>query len=501
MSKEQTSNSKQAAWVAIGSFFSFIVGIVSPMILSRFFDKSDYGTYKQVMYVYNTLLTVFTLGLPKAYAYFLPKYATEFSRDIISKVTKIFFILGIVFSFSLLCFAGQISSVMNNPDLKMALIVFSPTPFLLLPTMGLDAIYASFRKTKYLAYYTVATRVLTIICIVLPVVLFSGNYLHAIVGFDIASLITFFLALYLKSWPVKDVEGKKSNLTYKEIFKFALPLLYASLWGMVISSANQFFISRYYGNEIFAEFSNGFMDLPFVGMILGSISAVLLPVFSGMDKGNGMSKETLSIWNSALLKSAKLIFPMLIFSIFFARLIMTCMYGDMYAQSSVYFMIKNLSGLLYIIPFYPIILSIGKTKAYANVHMLIAFLIVITEYIVCKTCDSAVYVAIVSETCRLIKIYLLMRIIANYAHRKITDLIPPKLLGLLLLVSIFASLPPYILLNYIEFNKWQALILSMGIFVIDYYILCWIFKVSYRDILGGFLRKESRIFSIIKIIP
>ena len=73
MSQEQTSNSKQAVWVAIGSFFSFFVGIVSPVILSRFFDKGDYGTYKQVMYVYNTLLAVFTLGLPKAYAYFLPK--------------------------------------------------------------------------------------------------------------------------------------------------------------------------------------------------------------------------------------------------------------------------------------------------------------------------------------------------------------------------------------------------------------------------------------------
>lgn len=70
MSKEQTSNTKQAAWIAIGSFFSFIVGIVSPMILSRYFGKGDYGTYKQVMYVYNTLLTIFTLGLPKAYAYF-----------------------------------------------------------------------------------------------------------------------------------------------------------------------------------------------------------------------------------------------------------------------------------------------------------------------------------------------------------------------------------------------------------------------------------------------
>lgn len=501
MLKEQTSNSKQAAWVAIGSFFSFIVGIVSPMILSRYFDKGDYGTYKQVMYVYNTLLAIFTLGLPKAYAYFLPKYAIEYSRDIISKVTKIFFVLGATFTLSLLCFARPIASVMNNSDLFKALIVFSPTPFLLLPTMGLDAIYASFRKTKYLAYYTIATRILTIVCIVLPVILFSGNYMYAIIGFDIASLITFFLALYLKTWPVRRVENKKSNLTYKEIFKFSLPLLYASLWGMIISSSNQFFISHYYGNETFAEFSNGFMELPFVGMILGAISAVLLPVFSGMDKGDGMNNDTLAVWNSALLKSAKLIFPMLIFSIFFARTIMTCMYGDIYAQSSIYFVIKNISGLLYIIPFYPIILAIGQTKVYANVHMLIAFVIVIAEYTVCKTCDSAVYVAITSEICQLLKMIPLMMVIASYANRSIVDLIPPRSMGKLLLVSITASIPPFLILNIIEIDKFLSLFVSLFLFVIDYYVLCWVFKITYRDIVDSFLKGTSSYKIIIKAVP
>ena len=93
----ETNNTKQAAWVAIGSLFSFAVGIISPMILSRFFDKGDYGTYKQVMYVYSTLLTVFTLGLPKAYAYFLPKYGREYSKDIINKITSMFIVLGAVF--------------------------------------------------------------------------------------------------------------------------------------------------------------------------------------------------------------------------------------------------------------------------------------------------------------------------------------------------------------------------------------------------------------------
>lgn len=501
MSQEQTSNSRQAVWLAIGSFFSIIVGIVSPIILSRFFDKGDYGTYKQVMYVYNTLLAVFTLGLPKAYAYFLPKFATEYSKDIISKVTKIFFILGTVFSLILLCFAGPIASIMNNPDLKMALIVFSPTPFLLLPTMGLDAIYASFRKTKYLAYYTIATRVLIIACIVLPVAIFSGNYIHAIIGFDIASLITFFFALYLKSWPVKRVEHLKSSLTYKEIFKFALPLLYASLWGIMTSSANQFFISRYFGNETFAEFSNGFMELPFVGMISGAISAILLPVFSGMDKGDGMGNESLNVWNSALLKSAKLIFPMLIFSVFFAEPIMTCMYGDMYAQSSIYFVIKNLSGLFYIIPFYPIILAIGKTSAYANVHMVVAFVIVIAEYIICKTCDSAVYVAITSELCQLFKIWLLMRVIVNYAHKKITDLIPPKPMLILTAISVLACVPPFFFIRFVEMNKFATFFLSFGFFLIDYYILCWICKVTYRDIVSGFLEKDSRLASIVKFFP
>ena len=501
MSNEQTSNSQQAAWVAIGNLFSFLVGIVSPMILSRFFDKSDYGTYKQVMYVYNTLLSVFTLGLPNAYAYFLPKYTKDFSRDIISKVTKIFFVLGAIFSLFLLFCAGQIADVMNNPDLKTALIVFSPTPFLLLPTMGLDAIYASFRMTKYLAYYTITTRILTIVCIIFPVVLFSGGYIHAIIGFDVASLITFFLALYLKSWPIKNIGSQKSDLSYIKIFRFALPLLYASLWGMIIASSNQFFISRYYGTEEFAEFSNGFMELPFVGMILGSISVVLLPVFSGMNNGNGMEDEAVIMWNTSLVKAAKLIFPMLIFSAFFAEPIMTCMYGDQYSHSAIYFMIKNISGLFLIIPFYPIILAIGKTKVYANVHMVVAFVIVIAEYIVCKTCDSAVYVAVTSEICQFFKIFLLMQFIADYAHKKIKELIPPKPMGLLVFVSILASLPPFAIISIIEMGKWIALFVCLVFFLMDYYILCLVFKVSYSDILRGLINKSSKLYVLAKFLP
>ena len=67
--------------------------------------------------------------------------------------------------------------------------------------------------------------------------------------------------------------------------------------------------------------------------------------------------------------------------------------------------------------------------------MLIAFVIVIDEYIVRKTFNSAIYVAIMPEICQVLKIYIMMRVIANYAHKRITDLVSPK--------CVFLFLSPY----------------------------------------------------------
>lgn len=484
-----TTNTKQAAWVAIGSFCSFIVGIVSPMILSRFFNKGDYGTYKQVMYIYNTLLTVFTLGLPKAYAYFLPKVPATQAKDIIKKITGIFFVLGGVFSLFLFFCSSPIANLLENPDLGLAIKIFAPVPLFLLPTIGLDGIYATFQKTEVLAIYTVATRILTIICIILPVILFNGNYVDALIGFNIASLISCIIALYMKSWPVKEQPKEKSDVNYRKIFNFSLPLLYASLWGTIISSANQFFISRYYGNEVFAEFSNGFMEIPFVGMVIGGIGTVLLPLFSGMDKGAWMTENIRELWMSSLEKSAKIIFPMLIYSVFFAKIIMTCMYGNLYENSSLYFQIKNISGLLFIIPFAPIILALGKTKEYANVHMVIAFLIVILEYLTVKLFDTPIAIAIVSEACQCLKITLLLKMIANYLKMSINKLLPWEKLGKCLFVSVATGILSYCAILPLHVNKFIALFLSFIFYVVFYYILCWFMKISYKSLAVSLVKK------------
>jgi Polysaccharide biosynthesis protein. len=249
------------------------------MILSRYFDKSDYGTYKQVLYVYNTLLTVFTLGLPKAFSFFLPRVPLSQTKSLIRKITNLFFLLGGLFSLLLFVFSGQIASVLKNPDLSDALKIFAIVPFLMMPTMGLEGILATFQKTRFMALYTLVTRIIMLLCVALPVMIWGLGYREALMGFVFGSLLSFLLALYLKYYPVKGSGNDHCEISYKEIFRFSLPLLYASIWGILINSSDQFFISRFFGSRVFADFSNGSMELPFVGMITGACAAVLSSCF------------------------------------------------------------------------------------------------------------------------------------------------------------------------------------------------------------------------------
>ena len=264
-----SSNTRQAIWVGIGQLSSFSLSIINAAILARYFDKTEYGTYKQILYIYNILLVLFSAGLTGAPSYFLPKQTIQQGKDFIFRLTKVFLILGFGFSLSLFLLAPVIADLFNNPDLTKGLRLFSITPMLMLPTNGLDGLYASLRKTHVIAIYTTFTRIFTLALITVPVIVLKGTYITAIYGWIISSLLTCILAIYLILRPFKDTERHPTKFLYKDIFKYSLPLMIATIYGILIRFADQFFISRYYGTEVFAEFSNGFIDLPFVSMMIG----------------------------------------------------------------------------------------------------------------------------------------------------------------------------------------------------------------------------------------
>ncbi len=488
----ETNNTKQAFWISVGSLFAFGFSIVSSMILSRYFAKEDYGTYKQVIYVYNTLLTVFTLGLPKAFSYFLPRVPIDQAKSLIRKITNLFFFLGAIFSSILFIFSPQIASILKNPDLEIALKIFSPVPLLMLPTMGLEGILSTYRKTQFIALYTILTRVFMLLCVALPVILFGGDYIQAIIGFVVSSFITFLLALYLKYYPIKNSGNEKAEITYKEVFNFSLPLLYASIWGVIINSADQFFISRYFGSKVFAEFSNGSIELPFVGMIVSATSTVLSPIFSKISHERlDPQKEIFPIWMNVFEKSAKLIYPLVIYCWFFADILMVVLYGQQYENSYIYFRIKIIANFFTLIVYAPLIINIGKVKYYANVQMYGAIVLLILEYISVVTLNSPYVITIVSVICQLGRIFCMLILITKFFKLKLYQLFPIKLLIKIIIPSIIIL---YILRNVLVYCLKIDLLITLVIGFIFYICLFYIYtlyaKIDYLSIIKPIIERK-----------
>lgn len=487
-----TNNTRQAAWVAIGSLCSFGFSIVSSMILSRYFNKADYGTYKQVMYVYNTLLTVFTLGLPKAFSYFLPRVELSQSKNLIRKITNLFFMLGGVFSLLLFIFAPQIAAFLKNPDLVKALRVFSIVPFLMLPTMGLDGILATFKQTKFLALYNILTNVFKLLCVGLPVIIWDLSYVEALWGFVIASFVTFILALYLKYLPVKGQPNEKCAISFKEIFDFSLPLLTASLWGVLINSTDQFFISRYFGTEVFAEFSNGAMELPFVGMIIGACSTVLTPLFARQVYEKSDFKTTIyPVWQSSFAKSAMILYPIIIFCIFDAVSIMTVFYGAPYAASGKYFQVRLTVNFVKIISYYSILMAIGATRFYSRTFAVFFFVLAGLEFLSVKFFPNPLTITIIHSALTIINCLVYIAYIARFFKVKFYELFPYKVLGKIIGSSIVAI--AFVWLSKFLYESQMVLIqliIDSLVFCVVYFSLSILLKIDYISIVKPLISKK-----------
>lgn len=486
MAESKTNNTIQAFWVAIGSLCAFGVSLLSTVILSRYFIKSDYGTYRQVLYVYNTLLVVFTLGLPKAFAYFLPRVEDCYAKSLIKKITRIFFFLGGIFSLLLFIFSPQIATVMKNPDLAVALRIFSPVPFLLLPTMGIEGIFAVYQKNKYMALYNILTKSFILLCVALPVICWKGSYVEALVGFGVASFFSFLLANYLKYWCVKGKGNQQTSISNKEIFQFSWPLLVASLWGILIQSVDNFYISRFFGTMIFAEFANGSLQLPFVGMVIGACSTVLMPLFSKkVYEGGNPQIEILPVWKSVFEKTIKITYPLVVFFLFFADYIMIILYGKQYENSGTYFAIMLIVNFFTVISYFPILIAIGASKFYGKVQMYGAISVIVLEYLAIIIFKSPYVVTAVSVLCTVGRIYVMLTFIAHYFGIGFFKIIPFKLVFLILFpTAIILFIIRYLMGRLLPItNLLFVLIISFLLFFVTYLIWCRIVHIEYKSLI------------------
>lgn len=362
----------------------------------------------------------------------------------------------------------------------------------MMPTLGLEGILATYRETKFISVYVVLTRLAMLLCICLPIVVFNLGVQAALIGFVASSFVSFVVALYLKYYPVRNYGRKATSETYKSIFKFCFPLFLASIWGILINSTDQFFISRYFGNEVFADFSNGAMELPFVGIILSATSTVLTPLFTRQINENcDLTTTIIPVWNHCLSKTVMLIYPITIFCLFNADSIMVAMYGDQYIASGDFFKIKLFTYFFKVIVFYSLIVALGATKFYQWVFFIYFILLVSTEMAVLKWFPDPLIITAIHVLFTFFCTIVMWIFIGNKLQIPLKSLIPANIILRVLITSLISCTIIKCInkVLYSHLPNLQSLIIDISIMIIIYWGLSHIFKLNYYNIIKPLLKR------------
>jgi O-antigen/teichoic acid export membrane protein len=482
---QQKSNTIQALWVALSSLSSMMLALVSAAILSRYFDKQEYGTYRQIIYVYTSLVLIFSAGLPNIFSYFLPKQDKNQGKDLVNRVTYLLLGLGLLFSMFLWLGAPLVSVFFGNEQMVSGLRKFAIVPILLLPTLCLDGIFASYQKTHLLAIYNTLNRLLMLVCIVVPVIWIENSTDMAINGWIAASILNFGLALWFRNLPFKGVTPQKSSISTKELFEYSLPLVIASIWGIVLTYSDQYYISHYFGAEVYAEFSNGFIEIPFVGVISSSIAVVLIPIFSKYNFNSSDKIIIVEIWKNSISKSILLIIPITTFCFVFSNEIINFIFSEKYQNSSLFFKSKAFLNFFNVVNSMPILLSIGATKYYARVHLFLALVSWILGYIIYFLFKNPYMNAIASCTISILSVIIIGKYVLNKTNTHLFEILDIKHYLKILIVSFISSICIYFVINNSIFSLiFGFIIFSLCIFILDNYL-----NLGYKSILSPLLKK------------
>jgi len=491
--KDQNNNTIQAFWVALSSLSGILISIVSASILSRYLSKADLGTYKQILYIYTSLSIVFSAGLPSVYSYYLPRYKKVQGFHIVKKISKLLFLCGAALSVTLFLGSSLIADLLANSDLTYGLQLFAIIPMLLFPTLGVEGVLVSYNMSYILPIYNSITKLLMLFCIVFPIILIAPKVEYAIFGWIISSFITLLITVIIIKIPFKNLAIQNSHLSYKTILKYSSPIMVASLAGVAINSADQFFISRYFGKEVFAEFSNGFIQLPFVGMVVGSASTVLMPKLSSFfSNQNDNNIAILDLWKSTIKKSALIIYPIIVLFYTFSNYFIIILYSDLYTESIKYFQLKLISNLFNVIIFAPILLSSGNSRFYMNLHMFIALLAWGGQFAAIMLFKNPIVSACVSVLILVITVFAALFKMKNILQTSFKEVFPYKVLLLILIHSVISIALPKVLLSLKYFDPIPELFKACIVFLLFIFILITtshIFKLDYINVYKPILIK------------
>lgn len=328
----------KASVIVLSKAFAHLARIVAVVILARFLPKDVFGSLSFVLLTYVALSGLAQIGLPESVYFFFEKVARPSRGRFILLVARLLFVLAAVTSGCLLLI-GLVAEARGHDVMPLFLSLLL-LPVLEMPTMPVTHVLIATDRAKTAAWLNVT----------FSAALFAAMVAPPLAGLPIvfvARALLLYGALRLAVCAALFLRHFGSELaplppgTVGELIYYSVPLGMAQLIWKLNQVLDKYVVMWFLPSAVFAEYSVGSWEIPFVPMIANAVAAVMMPRFVAAYL-DGRKKDLLHSWSDALNKVSIIVLPLMVLFVVIAHELIVVLFSEKYLNAVLPFQIYTL---------------------------------------------------------------------------------------------------------------------------------------------------------------
>ncbi len=313
-----------------GRAAAFLFTFCIPIVLVRTYSLKQYGQFQQLMLLFHTFHPILQLGISHSILYFYPRNTAR-RKELLNQTFYFLVCVGFFFVVAVLAFGSHIVNYLGSPEIEVYLPWISVYVCCMIISTILELLLIVEEKSVR------ASQIIFLTGFGRFILLVGISYFYQEIGFLVGALmfISLVRVLVLVGYLVKNY-GLCSTRVNWSFFRtqmdYALPFGIATVFVILNTWIDKFFVSAYYGPEVYAIYIVGCFQLPLVSLIFEPVVNVTIPKISQFHQDNALDKVH-ELWGRAAGSLSIIGLPLCIFAVVFARELITFLFTDKYESS------------------------------------------------------------------------------------------------------------------------------------------------------------------------
>lgn len=344
--------------LTLGNGLNVLINFLTLPYLVRSLSYVEYGSYGQVLLLIGIIQGIFSFNLNQVANIFFADQKYR-AADVFTTLTRMTVFAGLAGMLFIAVLSPVFVKMFENDLLDDLILLSLINLFAQIPIPVFMAVLVYWGKVKRMTMILVVSNILKVMAMFVAIQIYHSIDV-LMVGLSITGVIQMVL-LYLSVPDVLRKSGEFSRQLSSKFLKVASPLAVSSLIERSLFYIDGMMISALLGTTAFALYRAGAIEVPFIATLYGAVATIVMPEVAKSYAEKNYS-EIVRLKRVAISTTVFMVYPILLYLLFFSGPLVSAYLSDKYMGSIVVFSIFNLSLFIRVNDFQDVIIVSGNGR-------------------------------------------------------------------------------------------------------------------------------------------